>query len=143
MLLKTPISIKIIGQEFIVGDTIKVDYDSAKGEYMFVKLNPQPTTGLNNTQPGQPIPPGAPTQPGVVVQNGVSQDPNATVLPVQPLPPANGMIVDPYTPVVNPMTPAPFSPFTADGSAIPAPQPSQPTLGADGTQMQPDPTQVQ
>ena len=136
--IENPISIKIIGQEFIAGDTIKVDYDEAKGEYTFIKLAPQPQAGATvaqpgvPTQPGQPIPP-APTQPAEQLPVATEQAPV----------PTNGMIVDPYTPVQNPMTPAPFNPFTADGGPAPAPVTPLPTLGSDGTQMQPDPNQVQ
>jgi hypothetical protein len=53
------------------------------------------------------------------------------------------MVVDPYTPIQNPMTPAPFSTFTADENKPSENSIPQPTLGSDGTQMQPDPTQTQ
>jgi hypothetical protein len=70
----------------------------------------------------------------------VAQTANGVTAVQQP-PQPNGMIVDPYTPVQNPLTPPPFNPFTADTTAVPPL--AQPTIGTDGTQMQPDPTQVQ
>jgi ATP-dependent Clp protease ATP-binding subunit ClpA len=125
--IENPISIQIISQKFVVGDSIKIDYDEVKNEYTFLKAVTQPV------QPG-----------GNALPNGVSQNPNPVQTP--PVPPSspNGMIVDPYTPVQNPMTPAPFNPFIADGGSVSAsPTTPMPTLGSDGTQMQPDPTQTQ
>lgn len=131
--IENPISIHIIGQEFVAGDTIKVDYDEAKAEYTFLKINPQPQQATPS-QPGQnPSPTGAP--------GGGPIDPNASTMTPAPneaavaSQPSTGVIQDPYTPIQNPLTPPPFSPFTADGAAS---SPTvQPTLGSDGTQMQP------
>ncbi len=126
--IENPISIKIIGQEFVAGDTIKVDYDAAKAEYVFLKVAAQPQQA--GTLPGgQPVDPNAP-QP-VNPQAPTSANPQVA----QPAPAQNGMIVDPYTPIKNPMTPEPFNPFTADQGSAPAVP--QPTIGSDGTQMQP------
>ena len=123
--IENPISIQIIGQKFVVGDTVKIDYDMAKGEYTFIKsATPPPATpGANPVVPDgtAPIP-----QPSDPPANGVAQ----------PIPAAtNSMIVDPYTPIQNPMTPPPFNPFNAGPTATD----SMPTLGSDGTQMQKDP----
>ena len=119
--IENPISIQIIGQKFVVGDTVKIDYDEVKGEYTFIKtVAPQPAAATT----GVPVPP-APPQPGVPTP------------PVQP-----SMIVDPYTPIQNPMTPAPFSPFDQNNPAS-TPISPLPTMGAGGTQMQPDPTVAQ
>lgn len=135
--IENPISVDIIGQKFVAGDTIKVDFDEAKGEYTFIKTVTQPAPGTVPPQLGQPVTPVP--QPGTVVD---PMQPTAQeTAPLAP-PQGNGMIVDPYTPIQNPMAPAPFSPFTADG-AIPDPAGQSPpggplpTLGADGTQMQP------
>lgn len=125
--IENPISIKIIGQEFIAGDTIKVDYDVQKGEYLFLKIAAQPIA--NNQQPSQPIDPNAPQPNGgttVQAQNGSMQSPQQQQ--------GNGMVVDPYTPIQNPMAPEPFNPFAAENAQ---PQAPQPTVGSDGTQMQP------
>lgn len=139
--IENPISIQIIGQKFVAGDTIKVDFDTAKGEYTFVKIA-TPQQLVAGGVPGQPAPQqpgGMPPQSPEGMQNGMS-----SASPQAAVPQPAGMIVDPYTPVQNPMTPAPFNPFTADGvnQAPPGPIP-QPTVGADGTQMQPDPAQTQ
>lgn len=118
--IENPISIQIISQKFVVGDSIKIDYDEVKNEYTFIKAVTAPPVqdGASGVQPEQPVQP--------------------------PPPPTNGMIVDPYTPVQNPMTPPPFNPFMADGSPVSTnPATPMPTLGSDGTQMQPDPTQTQ
>lgn len=123
--IENPISIQIIGQKFVVGDTVKIDYDMAKGEYTFIKsATSTAVPGTNPVAPDgtTPVPP-APT-------NGVAQPTPAAT---------NSMIVDPYTPIQNPMTPPPFNPFNADGVGPTASNP-MPTLGSDGTQMQPDPT---
>lgn len=121
--IENPISIQIISQKFIVGDSIKIDYDEVKNEYTFIKVAAQPVQGASGVQPGQPVQPGTEPQPNV-----------------QPSPPpTNGMIVDPYTPVQNPMTPPPFNPFMANGAPVSNnPATPMPTLGSDGTQMQPD-----
>jgi len=123
--IENPISIQIIGQKFVVGDTVKIDYDMAKGEYTFIKsaTPPPAVTGVNSTAPDGAVP----VQPQPT--NGVAQP-----VPV----PTNSMIVDPYTPIQNPMTPPPFNPFNADGVGPTTTSP-MPTLGSDGTQMQPDP----
>ena len=137
--IENPISLKIIGQEFLAGDTIKVDYDMPKGEYTFVKTTPAPAApgvAAPNGQNPQPPTNGAPPAP-----NGAAQPvPQEQATPQQVPPPSqsNGMVVDPYTPIKNPMTPEPFNPFTADQVQPPAASASpMPTVGADGTQMQP------
>ncbi len=141
--IENPISIQIIGQKFVAGDTIKVDYDEAKSEYTFVKLVTQ-QPGTTPVAGQVPPPSGTPPAPGTTVDgqqvvqpgNGIAQQ------PAQP----TGMIADPYTPVQNPLTPPPFNPFTADsGTTVPAATTaaSQPTVGTDGTQMQPDSIQTQ
>jgi len=132
--IENPISIKIIGQEIVAGDTIKIDYDKATGAYTFLKSQTAPT------QPGQQpgVPPVAPPPAAGPDAGGAAATqgsvPNTQPVAATPLP-QNGMIVDPYTPIQNPMAPPPFDPFTADqaqGNGTPLP-----TLGADGTQMQP------
>ena len=124
--IENPISLKIIGQEFVIEDIIKVDYDTAKAEYTFLKGVPvAPVVGTipNNGSSSLPIQPVTPVQAEVI-------------LPIVPTPPAqqNGMIVDPYTAVQNPMAPPPFDPFTADAQANGV---VLPTVGSNGTQMQP------
>jgi hypothetical protein len=137
--IENPISLKIIGQEFVAGDTIKVDYDMPKGEYTFVKTTPAPVAP-GTTPPGQtPQSPtnGMPPSPSGAVQP-VPQGQAVQQAPVAPATQSNGMVVDPYTPIKNPMTPEPFNPFTADQVQPPAASASpMPTVGADGTQMQP------
>ncbi len=137
--IENPISLKIIGQEFVAGDTIKVDYDMAKAEYLFVKTTPAPVAP-GTTPPGQtPQSPtnGMPPSPSGAVQP-VPQGQAVQQAPVAPAAQSNGMVVDPYTPIKNPMTPEPFNPFTADQVQPPAASASpMPTVGADGTQMQP------
>ncbi|MDO8270113.1 MAG: ATP-dependent Clp protease ATP-binding subunit [Candidatus Levybacteria bacterium] len=132
--IENPISIEIIGQKFVPGDTIKVDYDEAKGEYTFIKSLTQPQPGTSVPQPGGPIPPQEPVGP--TGQNGV-----VLPAPAQNQQP-NGMIVDPYTPIQNPMTPAPFNPFTADPAQSNGVVSAAP-MSMDGTQMQRDMTQPQ
>ncbi len=138
--IENPISIEIISQKFIAGDTIKVDYDVQKAEYIFVKGTPQATTatGQATTQPGSgDTPPQPPTTGGQENQGSNGQAQSVQ----QPTSNGNGMVIDPYTPVQNPMTPPPFNPFTADQENRNGV--SQPTVGSDGTQMQKDPTQIQ
>ncbi len=137
--IENPISIEIIGQKFIAGDTIKVDYDEAKAEYTFIKAVTQPQPGA--ATPAGQIPP-SPNQPDVSPTPGTSNAQQGVVNGVtQGTAQPTGMIADPYTPVQNPLTPPPFNPFTADGSATTTVP--QPTVGTDGTQMQPDSTQTQ
>lgn len=125
--IENPISIEIIGQKFIAGDTIKVDYDDAKAEYTFLKTAsaPQQTPPAGSTE--IPIPtngtPQAPTGSTVDGQQPVTEQASA--------PSTNGMIVDPYTKIENPMTPPAFNPFTADQNGV----------SSDGTQMQKSTTQ--
>ena len=127
--IENPISLKIIGQEFVAGDLIKIDYDEAKGEYLFVKTTPAPavpgqaTTGQD---PATPVPP--------IKPDGASTE---VPVPSNTTPPVNNMIVDPYTKVENPMTPAPFSPFTAEPAGTTPPPPATTSVGSGGTQMQP------
>lgn len=123
--IENPISIKIIGQAFVAGDTIRIDYDNVKGEYTFTKLAAQP-----QGQQSQPTDPTQPQQPPTS-GNGVT-DNNQTSQP-------QSMIVDPYTPIKNPIAPDTFNPFAADqnGNAQPPAENNPPTLGSDGTQMQP------
>ncbi len=121
--IENPISIQIIGQKFIVGDTVKIDYDDAKQEFTFLKSVTAPVA--SGTTPGEST--ATTQQPGVPPTNGVAQSVSQ---------PTNSMITDPYTPVQNPMTPPPFNPFTANETS---PASQMPTLGSDGTQMQPDP----
>lgn len=130
--IENPISIKIIGQEFVAGDTIKVDYDQAKAEYTFIKTVTQPVAQPTPQVPGQPVDPNMPPPP---------PQPNGVVQPQQQ---GNGMVIDPYTPIKNPMTPEPFSPFTAPSTPQSPPAPvatvgsdGPPSLGEAGTQMQP------
>lgn len=122
--IENPISVQIISQKFVVGDTIQIDFDEQKGEYTFIKVTPPPQQVAAN---GQAAPNGQPVVNGTPPANGAPQ-------PAAPLPQANGMIVDPFTPVQNPMAPQPFNPFEANG----VPPPS-----TDGTQMQPAPGQNQ
>jgi ATP-dependent Clp protease ATP-binding subunit ClpA len=132
--IENPISIQIIGQKFITGDTIKVDYDTTKGEYTFIKTTPQPAQAASGVAPGQPAVPVVPSPPPPAGQSPLGGAPT------------NGMVIDPYTKIENPMTPPPFSPFTADASSTPPANPPPAggsTVGSDGTQMQPDPTQAQ
>ena len=119
--IENPISIEIIGQKFVAGDTIKVDYDQAKAEYTFLKMAtaPQPATGANSTE--IPIPTNGVTPPPSPSGANVQQQPADIVTP-----PASGMITDPYTKIENPMTPPAFNPFTADQNGV----------SPDGTQMQ-------
>lgn len=132
--IENPISIKIISQEFIAGDTIRVDYDVQKGEYVFLKIAAQPQTQGQAGTSADPNNPAPPQGSGA----------NENVQP-QEQPKTQGMIIDPYTPVQNPMTPEAFNPFAADQNGNPAGQtPSsqpaenvQPTINSDGTQMQP------
>ena len=118
--IENPISIEIIGQKFIAGDTIKVDYDDAKAEYTFLKTASAP----------QQAPAGSTEIP--IPTDGTPPTPNGTTVQEQPAveqapaPSANGMIVDPYTKIENPMTPPAFNPFTADQNGV----------SSDGTQMQ-------
>jgi ATP-dependent Clp protease ATP-binding subunit ClpC len=143
--IENPISIQIISQKFIVGDTIKIDYDIQKQEYTFVKV-------VTTQQSGQ-VPVGPDGKPIAPSENGTSTNAASTEIPIPQAQPGqvntaspsqgNGMVVDPYTPIQNPMAPAPFSPFTADENKPPEDSTPQPTLGSDGTQMQPDPTQTQ
>lgn len=135
--IENPISIKIIGQEFVAGDTIRVDYDPKKGEYIFLKIAPQaqqqipgqPQTPVNPPPSGQPpIDPSGNSAPLPQGQNGTTGE----------QPQAQGMIVDPYTPIQNPMAPEAFNPFNAgQGEAPSTPPANPPTIGSDGTQMQP------
>lgn len=135
--IENPISIKIIGQEFVPGDTIRIDYDAQKGEYNFLKILPQQQSGQ-----AQPIAnPQDPNQPRGQALEGLNlqqdtQNTNYNSINSQQ---SNGMIVDPYTPVKNPITPDAFNPFTADqdSSSLGPTSENQPTLGSDGTQMQP------
>ncbi len=126
--IENPISIKIIGQEFIAGDTIRVDYDVQKGEYAFLKITPQP----QQVQGQAPLP-ADPNQPSIPPTNGAENPISQT----QQLPQLQGMIVDPYTPVQNPMVPEAFNPFDADNSSQSSVQNNPPTVNSDGTQMQP------
>lgn len=149
--IENPISVKIIGQEFIAGDTIRVDYDAQKEEYLFLKITAQPQQGI----PGQQLPPQNPNQPqGQAVEpyqfssqasnqeqqqvhnlSGTQTEANPQNVQV---PQSNGMVTDPYTAVKNPMTPDAFNPFAADPHGNPqTPQENPPTTGSDGTQMQP------
>jgi len=130
--IENPISIEIISQKFVAGDTIKVDYDTAKGEYSFIKTATPPPTAATN-QVG--IDPSKPPASGAETSIPIQQEPP----PVQP---AGGMIVDPYTPVQNPMAPAPFNPFATD-QGQPASVPPVPLVSTDGTMMQRDLTQQQ
>ena len=118
--IENPISIQIIGQKFIVGDTVKIDYDDAKQEFTFLKSVTAPVA--SGTTPGEST--ATTQQPGVPPTNGVAQSVSQ---------PTNSMITDPYTPVQNPMTPPPFNPFTANETS---PASQMPTLGSDGTQME-------
>ena len=127
--IENPISIQIIGQKFIVGDTVKIDYDDIKGEYTFIK---------SATQPAVPGAEGAVPNGLPVVQQPTNGQ--AQAVPAPDAAPTNSMIVDPYTPIQNPMTPAPFSPFTTDGTTSQSIPPPMATTGSGGTQMQPDPT---
>jgi hypothetical protein len=139
--IENPISIQIIGQKFVAGDTIKVDYDDAKGEYTFIKINPQPIAGSVAAQPNGVATNGQSPSSTEIPIPGSSTPPSGNGVKEAASPQQNGMIVDPYTPVQNPMTPPPFDPFTADqGQGSTAPQP---TVGSGETQMQPDPTQAQ
>ncbi len=124
--IENPISIEIIGQKFIAGDTIKVDYDDAKAEYTFLKTA---------SVPQQTPPPGSTEIP--IPTNGTPPAPTGATVQELPVteqasaPSTNGMIVDPYTKIENPMTPPAFNPFTADQNSV----------SSDGTQMQKSTTQ--
>lgn len=124
--IENPISIEIISQKFVAGDTIKVDYDPAKAEYTFAKSVAQVQQAATVGQAAQPV---------VADPNNSSQPQPVEPTQQQALP-QNGMIVDPYTPIQNPMAPPPFNPFTADGGTSNGV--AQPVVGA--TQMQKDPT---
>ncbi len=125
--IENPISIQIISQKFLQGDTIQIDFDEQKGEFTFIKITPPPQAVAAN---GQAVPNGQVPQGNAVSSNG---SPGAQTLPDQPQtvpapPQANGMIVDPFTPVQNPMAPQPFSPFQPENTQ---------NVSSDGTQMQP------
>lgn len=126
--IENPISLKIIGQEFVAGDTIRVDYDAQKSEYVFLKIAAQP----QQTQGQAPLP-ADPNQPPTPPTNGAENPASQVQQPPQP----QGMIVDPYTPVQNPMMPEAFNPFNADNSSQSTVQNNPPTVNSDGTQMQP------
>lgn len=107
--IENPISIQIISQAYVLGDTILVDYDDTKQEYIFKKTAAQtptqPTTDANGavSQPQQNV-----EQEAQVGQQPISQAPT-------PQPAQNGMITDPYATVQNPIAPPPFNPFNATG----------------------------
>lgn len=134
--IENPISIDIISQKFVAGDTIKVDYDTAKGEYTFIKTVTQPPAVATN-QVG--IDPTKPPTSGTEVSIPAQQEQAA---PPQPVQPVGGMIVDPYTPVQNPMAPAPFNPFAVDQGQSTS-VPPVPPVSTDGTMMQRDLAQQQ
>lgn len=124
--IENPISIQIISKAFVSGDTILVDYDDAKQEYIFKKgaaapASPVAGQTLNEGVQvvGQQSAPVSESQ----VNPQVQQVPQQQASPV--VPPQNGMITDPYAQVQNPMTPPPFNPYTASGMEMSA-QPDQP-----------------
>lgn len=119
--IENPISIQIISQKFVAGDTIKIDFEEQKGEFVFIKTTPPPQAATAN---GQVPPNGQAAQSSAVAPEVAPSQPQA----VPSSPQANGMIVDPFTPVQNPMAPQPFSPFQNNNA---------PTVSPDGTQMQP------
>lgn len=141
--IENPISIKIIGQEFVNGDTIRVDYDVQKSEYAFLKITGQ------QVQPGQVPPDQAPGQSAQYQNQQQGQIGNSNQQQVHSLnndgsvgpqsaqpPQSNGMVTDPYTQIKNPIQPETFNPFTADQNSATQSQ-NPPTIGSDGTQMQP------
>lgn len=130
--IENPISIEIISKKFVAGDTIKIDYDAQKQEYVFVKTAGAPQSAQNGVpnqmSPGQTPPGQIPSDPNAPQVQNNGQVPPVQGQQQQAAPQANGFIVDPFTPVQNPMAPPPFNPY--------APTPDS-GVSSDGTQMQP------
>ncbi len=111
--IENPISLQIIGKNFVQGDIILIDFDAAKNEFNFKKSTPPPQAA-GQAQAGQPAPAAAPnqnnSQNGTAPTNGVSQNGQA-----------------------QPQTTEPVYGYDKNGTTPPPPTPQGP---ADGTQMQ-------
>ena len=116
--IENPISIQIISQAYVLGDTILVDYDEAKQEYIFKKTTTVPMQSDTNTN--SVVNPSLPNVQQDVVQPSQVQMPQSVASP--PPPAQNGMITDPYATVQNPIAPPPFNPFNATGMEMNASQ---------------------
>lgn len=124
--IENPIAILLINKTFVPGDTVLIDYDDTKLEFKFTKTAsapvapgvPPPTPGQTET-PSDQIPP----------TNGVANpmQPSGLSTP-QPEPPAEGAILSDIAKehIAN-IPPAP--------GELPTSPP--PTVGTDGTQLQP------
>lgn len=113
--IENPISLEIISKNFVLGDTIMIDFDAAKNEFTFAKTQPQ---NQASEQPGQVQSVGQPQ-----ASNNNGQTPVSNPEPVYPAPDSGGGV---YGSDNNGMTP----PAT---SAPPQNQTS--TQGAGGTEM--------
>ncbi len=53
--IENPIAIQLISKVFVPGDTILIDYDKTKSEFVFTKTQPQPTPGsvADSSHPGE------------------------------------------------------------------------------------------
>ena len=93
--IENPIALKLIGREFVPGDTIQIDYDQAKNEYTFNKIN-KPKEEVKATENQQSQTPGGagqeqqlpPEQAGLQTSQ---QQPTPYTVPSPPVPGQGGM----------------------------------------------------
>ncbi len=140
--IENPISLEIISKNFVPGETILINFDSAKNKFTFSKAQAQPVT----PQAGGPAQNGVPVQNGLPAQNNMpinQQVPQQAPPQAAPgtFPTGPGQNVNPNIGVQN-TPPEPI--YGADMSGIvppPAPmgvppQTDAPNIGMDGSQMQ-------
>lgn len=96
--LENPIALAVIGKQFVTGDTIIIDYDGTKQQYVFKKAAPQqgqPTTNVapSATAPSVQSPQQLPGPFPPAQQPAVTPPPSQEVYYGQPLPqaPQNGV----------------------------------------------------
>lgn len=129
--IENPIAVLLINKTFIAKDTILIDYDNQKAEFVFKKANSEsqvPQPGQMMQQSGQPLPPsGQETQPGQPVG-----------MQTPPVQPSSGISsgVPPVTVPNGNGNGGILRSIAQDRINQPPPPPPLPTAGSDGTAMQ-------
>lgn len=128
--IENPIAVLLINKTFVQGDTIKIDYDDTKAEFVFTKGAPiQKDATLPEAQGGaegkQDVPAGLQSETGEA-PNPVQQQPAPSGM--------NGNGAGPSAPVDNSGI---LADIAKEHTPPPAPQAPLPTQGASGTMMQP------